>query len=321
MYLSSNYLQKSITVVTILNMSTDEIVKRNVRALGFTDAESRVYIFLAKCGPLKGAEIAQNLKIPKAQVYHILKSLQGKGWVQSTIEFPARFAAAPLAELIDSQVKLKREEATSLESAKNEMLYRWSLLYQDQDKSSPERFVIIEGTNKIAVKILQMVEDAKDEFKILMSGYPLTQNQRATQTGLEVFKKLKKSQVKTRVLSQVSKDDYKMIEESLEKASRIGREGRLEARHFEDSSFKCTFATRDKKETLLYLTPRPTSKSAKDQNEIALWTNSTTVASVFNFFFEKLWSDAPDARKKIAEITSMQQTKNDQSKTPVEETQ
>ena len=94
------------------------IRKKAVRNLGLTGIESNVYIFLAKRGPLKGGETARNLKIQKAQLYHILKSLQSKGWVHSTLEFPARFTAVPLVEIMDSQVKLKREEAQSIESTK-----------------------------------------------------------------------------------------------------------------------------------------------------------------------------------------------------------
>jgi sugar-specific transcriptional regulator TrmB len=283
-----------------LTQSSDESVRKDIRGLGLTDVESKVYIFLAKRGPLKGAETARNVKMAKAQVYHVLKSLQSKGWVHSTAEFPTRFTAVPLAEIIDTQIKLKREEALSIESTKSDLLQRWSAHDTNTDQVSPEKYTVIEGTDKIAVKIFQMIEEAKDEIKILMSGYPLNQITAPGATPT-MFKKQTKSQVRMKILTQVTKE-HSMIKQNLAKASQLGLQKQVEVRHLADSNFHARCIMTDNKETILYWTLNPTSKPNKNQQEIAAGTNGQAVAVVANALFDKLWKDARDAREILEEI-------------------
>ncbi len=108
-----------------MNQSGEDSVKKIIRKLGLTEVEAEAYIFLGKRGPLKGAEIARNLKMPKPQIYNVLKKLQNKGWANSTLEFPARFEAVPLAEVVDSRISLKREEAQVIESTRENVLSLW----------------------------------------------------------------------------------------------------------------------------------------------------------------------------------------------------
>ncbi len=65
-------------------------VRKILREFGLTEKEMDIYIFLAKQDILKGGEIAKQTKTTKALVYRILRSLQAKGIVESTVEFPAR---------------------------------------------------------------------------------------------------------------------------------------------------------------------------------------------------------------------------------------
>jgi len=147
-----------------------------------------------------------------------------------------------------------------------------------------------------------MMEEAKDEIKILMSGYPLAQIVSAGASPV-AFKKIKQSQVQIRALAQISKEDFKMFSQYLAKFSQLGAENRVQARHLADSNFQCRFTITDRKETVLYLTIRPLPKPTI-QKETAMWTNSKAVATVFNAFFEKLWVESIDAREKLKEITS-----------------
>ncbi len=286
-----------------MNQPSEESVKTAIRSLGLTDGESKVYIFLAKRGPLRGGETARNLKMYKAQVYHILKNLQRKGWVQSTLEFPTRFTAVPFAEIIDSHVKLKREEAQLIESTKENLLSHWSSLDRDRNELSPERFVVIEGRNKMFVKIFQMIEETTRELKMLLTGYPLAEI--VSEGAFPVtFDKLKKSQIRIKALTQVSGDNLNILEKTLAKLSRQGLEGRVEIRHLANSSFFSRMQIRDRQEAILHLTPPPDSASLQDEKETALWTNSKAVVEVFDAFFEKLWSDSIDADEVLKETGS-----------------
>ena len=62
-----------------------------LKNFGLGDKEIEVYILLSKKGPLKGTEIAKQIKRSKGQVYRILKNLQKKGFIEVTLEHPKRF--------------------------------------------------------------------------------------------------------------------------------------------------------------------------------------------------------------------------------------
>jgi sugar-specific transcriptional regulator TrmB len=291
--------------VNVLTLANEDFFKKTIRGLGLTEIESKVYIFVAKCGPLKGGEIAQHLKMPKSEVYHVLKSLQSKGWSQSTLEFPARFMATPLTEVLDAQIKMKRGEAQSIETIRKEVLIRWRSLTRTKDEPAPEKYVVIEGRNKIFAKIFQMIEEANESVLVLISGIPLVQTINAG-TDKVIFKKIKQSQIKIRVLTQISIDNFQAIDKNDAIAHRQGLDNRVIMRHLSDSSFYCRFLIRDKREALLFLTPRPTANPREDHEDSALWTNSTAVVNALSAFFEELWSDARDGREKLKEIMSQQ---------------
>jgi sugar-specific transcriptional regulator TrmB len=92
-----------------------KIVEKVLEDFGLTKSEVDIYVFLAKHGVLKSREVAKQIRKDNAQVLRVLKSLQGKGLVESTLEAPKRFSAVPLEKVLDAFVKAKRDEATLIE--------------------------------------------------------------------------------------------------------------------------------------------------------------------------------------------------------------
>ena len=104
---------------------SEETIKKVLNEFGLTNREAEVYIFLAKHGVHKGGEISKQTRMPKALVYRILKSLEKKGVVESTLESPARFTAVPFEAILEMNIKAKREEAALIEKRKNSLLEDW----------------------------------------------------------------------------------------------------------------------------------------------------------------------------------------------------
>jgi sugar-specific transcriptional regulator TrmB len=127
----------------------DETIRKVLRDFGATEKEAEVYIFLAKHGALRSMEISRGIKAHKAEVYRILKSLQTKGLVESTIEFPTRFTAVSFETVLDSFIKVKREEITSVENARQELLNDWKSISKTGVELQLEKFVVIEGNRRI----------------------------------------------------------------------------------------------------------------------------------------------------------------------------
>ena len=145
----------------------EENVKSVLKDFGLTETEAAVYLFLAKHDALKGTEIARQIKKDKAQVYHILKSLQAKGLVESTLEAPVRFAFVPFEKVVDSTINAKREEATRIENAKEELFDYWKNISKTKPELPLEKFVVIEGRHKVFSKISQMIADTKNQLSTI----------------------------------------------------------------------------------------------------------------------------------------------------------
>src|SRR5512135_1066922 len=106
-------------------MLSEQYFKNVLNNIGLTEKETQIYIFLAKFGAIKTGEISKQTKINKGEIYRILKALEEKGVVESTLDSPARYSAVTFDKILDATIRAKREEATNIEKAKNELLDYW----------------------------------------------------------------------------------------------------------------------------------------------------------------------------------------------------
>ena len=189
---------------------SEDTARKILKDLGLTEKEIEVYVFLTKYGALKGLDIAKRIKKHKAQVYNILKNLQTKGLVEPTIEFPARFTAVPFEKIIDLSVEAKREEAAFIENAKKEIISHWSSISQSELEPLLEKFVVIEGKNKIYRKISQMMMETKNQFSAISTVPDLLNAQRF---GLFEAKlnNPTKSKVQFRFIVEVTENDLNTL--------------------------------------------------------------------------------------------------------------
>jgi sugar-specific transcriptional regulator TrmB len=84
--------------------------------------------------------------------------------VESTIEFPTRFTAVPFETALDSFIKVKREEVTSVENARQELLEDWKSIRITGMELPLEKFVVVEGNRRIYPKILQMIQETRNHL-------------------------------------------------------------------------------------------------------------------------------------------------------------
>jgi sugar-specific transcriptional regulator TrmB len=105
-------------------MSREWVLKMLV-SHGLSEVEAEVYLFLVRAGPVKGRDIANELKLYKRQVYRRLKSLRAKGMVNASHERPARFSAVPLEKVLDQFMKGRKKQAKALQASRKELLSTW----------------------------------------------------------------------------------------------------------------------------------------------------------------------------------------------------
>jgi len=107
-------------------------------------------------------EIARRIGMDRAEVYRILKRLQGKGLLESSLEAPARFTIVPFERVLESFVKAKRDEVALIESTKNDLLEDWKKICKKSPEPATEKFMVIEGNRRIYPKILQMIKETQN---------------------------------------------------------------------------------------------------------------------------------------------------------------
>ena len=158
-----------------------EKVQNVLKTLGLTDKEAELYIFLAKHKPLRSGEIAKGIRTHRVEVYRILKSMQTKGVIQATLESPTRFIAVPLETVLESFIKAKREETALMEITKQSVLNDWRNISKIELQSSIEKFMVVQGSKKIYLKILQMTKETKTQLSIVI---PISSLARADHFGV-----------------------------------------------------------------------------------------------------------------------------------------
>jgi len=278
---------------------SEESKRKVLKTFGLTEKETDVYVFLAKHGVLKGGEISKQTKTQKALIYRILKSLQAKGLVESTLEFPARFTAVPFENVIDLNIKLKQEEAAQIAAQKRELLNYWQNIKKAGSEPQLEKFTVIEGNQRIYHKLSQMIMETKNQLSTVSTVQGLM---RADQFGLFNVSSAHplKSKIMFRFLADLSTQNITAMKKLLRvmATARFNFEGRtpeLGLKLFPQ------IAIRDEEEALFFITPRADASLAQ-QDDVCLWTNCKSLVEAFSAVFEDLWSNSTDIRKKIAEI-------------------
>ena len=280
---------------------SEQIIKKVLREFELTDRELEVYIFLSKRQPLKGRDIARGMETQRAEVYRSLKSLQGRGMVETTLESPARFVAVPFDKIIDSRIKSKRREAALLKASKKDLLGHWRSISKTGIESPVERFVVIEGDDKIFPRIFQMIENARKEVVFVISPSTFI---RAAQVEIDklLFEKTKESGTRSRLLTQVSDENFELMKQSAAKVFENHLEDKILVRHLEaDLRLYTRFLVKDEDEALFFIRTVE-GLSVVNRKEACLWTNCKAVVDALKVFFEELWLNSTDMAEKIGKI-------------------
>jgi sugar-specific transcriptional regulator TrmB len=277
----------------------EEIIRKALRNFGLTEKETDVYVFLSKHGVLKGGEVSKETKTDKALVYRALKSLQARGFVECTLEFPARFTAVPFENVIDLNIRVKQDEAAQIKERKMDLLNYWKKIEKPGPQLQLEKFTIIEGNPKVYHKLSQMMRETRNQLSTVTTVQGLA---RADQLGLFDIGSAHtlKSKIKFRFLATLSSQNTKTLKEILKTlaAAKFNFEGRTPELGID---LFPQMTIRDQEEAIFFITPRADASLAQ-QDDVCLWTNCKSLVNAFSAVFEDLWRNSTDISEKIREI-------------------
>ena len=284
--------QKSVTHMSEAEKALSSIFK----SYGLTDREAEVYLFLTKNESLKAKDISNGIRMHKAQVYRILKKLQGMGIVEATVEFPMRFTTIPFERFINQRIDSKREEVRLLEEKKPSLLDYWESISIQETPFLSHRFMVLKGSDKIASTMLRMISEAEDELLAVITMSVVSRAYRR-----EFIEALLDRKIRLRVLVHVTEDNYELVKVANDRVSlakdKLGLS--MEGRHVDLDSRGCLrFFIKDGNESVLFITPE---EGVDSEEEIALWTNSPLLIYA-QTLFEELWRNATPIREKLCEF-------------------
>ena len=283
-------LQLYITKVTkgFLTL-VENIIRRVLRDTGLSDRESEVYLFLTKEDLQYAINITRSLRMHKAQVYRILKTLQKRGIVESTLENPARFSAIPFDKLLDKHINNLKEEASLYERNRDELISQWkSTLYDDQ-KPHPDKFMILEGRERMYSKFTEMIIEADKELAGIITSENLVN---AEQRG--VIDCAKKRNIQYKLIIDLTIRNYRTMNELFSTFKTTPQ-----VRHKEIVNENLPrFIIKDEEDIILFLKPFDTN----NQDSSYLWSNNKIIVKALKMLFEKLWIESTDINKKIKQF-------------------
>jgi sugar-specific transcriptional regulator TrmB len=267
----------------------ENIIRRVLRDTGLSDRESEVYLFLTKEDLQYAINITRSLRMHKAQVYRILKTLQKRGIVESCLENPARFSAIPFDKLLDKHINNLKEEASLYERNRDELISQWkSTLYDDQ-KPHPDKFMIIEGRERMYSKITEMIIEANKELAGIITSENLVN---AEQRG--VIDCAKKRKIQYKLIIDLTIRNYKTMNELFSTFTTTPQ-----VRHKEIINENLPrFIIKDEEDIILFLKPFDTN----NQDSSYLWSNNKIIVNALKMLFEKLWIESTDINKKIKQF-------------------
>jgi len=121
--------------------------------LGLTRYEAQVCISLYTHGALTSSELAERSRVPRSWIYTVLKSLQEKGWVESTQGRPRLFKPIPMSSILP---RIRRELSEKVEEKLNLLE---ELEAGDVEASEAISAVVYYGEKQVTAKATQLASN------------------------------------------------------------------------------------------------------------------------------------------------------------------
>ena len=272
-----------------------------LKDFGLSEKEAKIFIHLSKTGPNKARTIASQTKMNRVQLYATLKTLQKKGMVESTFEYPTNYNAVPFSKVLDLFIKTKEEEVHILQTNKEEILLQWEQIPVLNNKNDQSKFMVLQGRKYVYSKIKQMVSQSKESINIVTSSPGVVQSYQAgvLDTG---FNHDHKTEVYIRFLTNFVglSPGLTIIKELIKRVEKEMMCVDIRITDLGSGNFP-RFVITDEKELIFFLKPTE-DITATNRQDTGLWTNNKILVHAFQAFFEELWRNSEDFIKKMRTI-------------------
>ena len=106
---------------------TSNFVQDILNKMGLTQNESKIYLYLNKNGSTIARDVAQNQKITRTQIYHLLTGLQNKGIVVIISDRITKFEGIEFEQVLDILINNKLKRIEELQIMRSELTELWKV--------------------------------------------------------------------------------------------------------------------------------------------------------------------------------------------------
>ncbi|MFH0848405.1 MAG: helix-turn-helix domain-containing protein [archaeon] len=255
---------------------TEQTLLSLLQEYGLDERESRVYLYLSKCGESRAGMVAQALSISRGQSYTALKDLQEMGIVYSVPGRPIKFAVVELPKAVDILIETHRAKERSMQKLKRDVLSLWEQTMVAPRAVPQDRFQFLQGVDGIYRRAIESLRQCKSEAMVVSPEASFYFLDRLA--VLDELKRLAKQGTKVRLLAEVSPK----VEGMLAGLKGVEIRGLLEERIPD-------LLVVDGVEMILFT---KTLNSADSRQVTAIWTNSKAMINTIGHLFEGIWSKA-----------------------------
>jgi sugar-specific transcriptional regulator TrmB len=256
------------------------LVEDTLSRFGLLKNEIRVYLYLARSGEKKAAEIAEAISLHRTETYRILRDLEKKGIVFSAFEKPLKFTAVRMEKAMELLIEAQKMKIKLLEKEKVGLVELWLSIPQPKvEESRKEIFQILEGEQQMIIKANDLLKKTKTELKIFAPGEYLAQLYHSDFTD-NLERSSKKIDIK------LLTDDSLKGKFFLEKMKSSNHDYRM----VNIKNLPC-FIISDKKELLIVIQKSDEQQDSNDRKKakvVALWTNYDAFVETMEVLFSKL---------------------------------
>ena len=252
-------------------MSISDKTKKSLEKIGLTSYEIRSYTTLIKDGESNASEISQNSGVPYSKIYEILGTLEEKGWIGSDDSRPTKYIAKSPTTALETT---KQNLDTEFSANQNKILSELVPLYEKSGTSEKPDIWFISGVMNIVSKIMEMVENCREEVMIAVPQA----GEEIVKQALPKLRQLHDKGIEITILTSDSLD-----KESLTSISRVAKV-KVKKGLFGGGIIS------DKRYVVILLGPEISSSSSSEI--VAIWADHSGLAGFAREYFEYLLQDA-----------------------------
>lgn len=277
-------------------MSLEDISTRFID-LGLSDDEARVLTRLYVMGGSKASAVAKAIGIPRIAAYRVLKRLQEKNLVESSLSRPVVYLPLPADKVVDVLLRHASDCLSKMQMVKDQVLQELSK-FKTPEPIVEAKYKIVQERTQIYSIISQMINSARSDILFYADKENLV---RMYYAG--VSDKLVEAQrrgIKIIGLMEIEQTTIEFVENYTKYA---------DVRHVKIPGISI-FLVIDNSELLQSATTKETEGFGGEAN-VALWTNAKNFVGGIKGLLKESWDNAIDAKTKINALKGGAQTLQD----------